>query len=292
MNSARVWGATVRSGPEYPEQSAQPDGYPHMSLIDIRGLSKTFTTRGPTPRRVSAIEHFSLAIQEGEFFCLLGPSGCGKSTVLTMLAGFERPTSGELILSGRPIIGPGRDRAVVFQGDDSLYSWLTAFENVEFALKVQRIPKNERRDRAMTYVEMVGLARAKDRYPSELSGGMKQRIQIARALVGKPKILLMDEPLGALDAQTREVMQLELRRIWQETGTSVVFITHDIDESIILGSRIGVMTAGPSASLREDFQVTLGENRSRSNPGYTDLYERVHKIVREEVDKSRDKGNR
>lgn len=256
-----------------------------MSLIDIRNLSKSFVTRGRSP--LFAIEGLDLSIENGEFCCLLGPSGCGKSTVLTMLAGFERPTGGELLLAGRPIDAPGRDRAVVFQGDDSLYSWLTALENVEFGLKIQNVPKAERRERALKYIDMVGLMRAKDRYPSELSGGMKQRIQIARALVGEPKILLMDEPLGALDAQTREVMQFELRRIWEKTGTSVVFITHDIDESIILGTRIAVMTAGPSAHLREQFDVTLGSDRSRTNPEYTRLYERIHTIVREEVEKSR-----
>ncbi len=256
-----------------------------MGLIDITQLSKAFRSRGAG--LLYAIENFDLSIEPGEFFCLLGPSGCGKSTVLTMLAGFEKPTAGTLSLGGKPISAPGRDRAVVFQGDDSLYPWLTAVENVEFGLKLQGLSRRERREQAMTFVEMVGLARAKDRYPSELSGGMKQRIQIARALVTRPQILLMDEPLGALDAQTREVMQFELRRIWKETGTSVVFITHDIDESLILGTRIGVMTAGPRAKLREIFDVTLGEDRSRTNPGYTSLYEKIHSIVREEVERSR-----
>lgn len=256
-----------------------------MNLINISGLSKAYPTRESA--RLYALENFSMSVREGEFFCLLGPSGCGKSTVLTMLAGFEKPTSGVLALSGAPVSSPGRDRAVVFQGDDSLYPWLTALENVEFGLKIQGKNKAERRQQAMKYVEMVGLAAAKDRYPNELSGGMKQRIQIARALVAKPKILLMDEPLGALDAQTREVMQVELRRIWKETGTSVVFITHDIDESLILGSRIGVMTAGPRAKMREVFDVTMGDDRSRTNPDYAQLYERIHSIVREEVEISR-----
>lgn len=256
-----------------------------MSLIEISDLSKAFNSR--SAGMFYAIENFNLSIEPGEFFCLLGPSGCGKSTVLTMLAGFEQPTIGTLSLGGKPITAPGRDRAVVFQGDDSLYPWLTAVENVEFGLKLQGLSKKERREQAMVFVEMVGLARARDRYPGELSGGMKQRIQIARALVSRPKILLMDEPLGALDAQTREVMQFELRRIWKETGTSVVFITHDIDESLILGTRIGVMTAGPRAKLREIFDVTLGDDRSRVNPQYTELYERIHSIVREEVERSR-----
>jgi NitT/TauT family transport system ATP-binding protein len=256
-----------------------------MNLIDISGLSKAFTTRESS--RLYAIENFDMAVRDGEFYCLLGPSGCGKSTVLTMLAGFVKPSAGVLALSGVHVERPGKDRAVVFQGDDSLYPWLTALENVEFGLKIQGVAKSERRREAMKYVEMVGLAAAKDRYPSELSGGMKQRIQIARALVAKPKILLMDEPLGALDAQTREVMQVELRRIWKETGTSIVFITHDIDESLILGSRIGVMTAGPRAKMREVFDVTLGDDRSRTNPGYAQLYERIHSIVREEVEISR-----
>lgn len=256
-----------------------------MSLIEISGLSKSFFSRDGNP--VTAIENFNLGLDEGEFFCLLGPSGCGKSTILTMLAGFHHPSSGRIALSGQAIRAPGRDRAVVFQGDDSLYPWLTAVENVEFGLKIQGLSATQRRSNAMAFIDMVGLSRAKDRYPSELSGGMKQRIQIARALVGEPRILLMDEPLGALDAQTREDMQIELRRIWERTGTSIVFITHDIDEAIVLGSRIGVMSAGPCATLRSDFTVDLGPDRSRSNPAYTRLYEQIHKIVREEVARAR-----
>ena len=180
-----------------------------------------------------AVEHFSVDIEAGEFFCLLGPSGCGKTTVLKMLAGFEAPTAGQILMDGRPVTGASRDRGVVFQGDDSLYGWLTAVENVEFGLRMRGMsPKAERRERALRYLELVGLTGQAQKYPAELSGGMKQRIQIARALANEPKMLLMDEPFAALDAQTRALMQEELASIWQTTRTTVLFITHDIDEAV------------------------------------------------------------
>src|SRR3989442_8699936 len=175
-----------------------------------------------------AVDHFSVEIEAGEFFCLLGPSGCGKTTVLKMLAGFEQPTAGKILMEGRPVTGASRDRGVVFQGDDSLYGWLTAVENVAFGLRMRHVGKTERRERAMRYLELVGLRGQERKYPAELSGGMKQRIQIARVLANEPQMLLMDEPFAALDAQTRALMQMELSNIWHATRTTVLFITHDI----------------------------------------------------------------
>src|SRR5882762_11346436 len=186
-----------------------------MPLVSFHDVGKSY--RSLQGVDYAAVEHFNIEIEIGEFFCLLGPSGCGKTTVLEMLAGFEAPTAGQILMDGRPVTGASRDRGVVFQGDDSLYGWLTALENVEFGLRMRHVRKAPRRERDMHYLELVGLRGQEQKYPAELSGGMKQRIQIARALVNEPKMLLMDEPFAALDAQTRALMQLELASIWQAT---------------------------------------------------------------------------
>src|SRR5262245_61563177 len=177
-------------------------------LVSFRDVQKSY--RSLQGAEYPAVEHFDVDIEAGEFFCLLGPSGCGKTTVLKMLAGFEAPTGGQILMDGRPVTGPSRDRGVVFQGDDSLYGWLTAVENVEFGPRMTGVPRALRRGRALGYLELVGLKGQEGKYPAELSGGMKQRIQIARVLVNEPKMLLMDEPFAALDAQTRALMQEEL----------------------------------------------------------------------------------
>src|SRR5437867_7082918 len=175
-----------------------------MSLVSFDDVGKTY--RSLQGVDYQAVEHFSVEIEVGEFFCLLGPSGCGKTTVLKLLAGFEAPTSGQILMDGRPVTGASRERGVVFQGDDSLYGWLTAIENVEFGLRMRRVPKAERRERARRFLELVGLRGQEQKYPAELSGGMKQRIQIARVLANEPTMLLMDEPFAALVAQTRTLM--------------------------------------------------------------------------------------
>lgn len=255
-----------------------------MSLIRFTNVTKSY--RSKDGRHATALASFNLELHQGEFFCLLGPSGCGKTTALTLLAGFEQPTTGDISLEGRPISGPSRDRGVVFQGDDSLYNWLTAVENVEFGLRIQGMPATKRRATAMDFLSLVGLRGQEHKYPTELSGGMKQRIQVARALITEPKVLLMDEPLGALDAQTRGVLQRELRRIWRTTKSSIFFITHDIDEAITLSSRVGIMSAGPGGHLREVIDIDLGEDRSRSDLAYVAYYARIEKAIREEVSKS------
>src|SRR5438105_6684977 len=188
-----------------------------MALVAFHDVGKTY--RSLQGVDYVTVEHFSVEIESSEFFCLLGPSGCGKTTVLKLLAGFETPTSGQILMDGRPVTGASRERGVVFQGDDSLYGWLTAIENVEFGLRMRGVAKAERRERARRFLELVGLKGEEEKYPAELSGGMKQRIQIARALVNEPKMLLMDEPFAALDAQTRMLMQVELARIWQTART-------------------------------------------------------------------------
>lgn len=255
-----------------------------MALIEFVSVEKSYLSQ--SGRRASAVRDFTLNLEGGEFFCLLGPSGCGKTTVLALLAGFEQPTAGKIVLDGAPIDRPSRDRGVVFQGDDSLYPWLTALENVEFGLRLSGIGAAERRRTAEEYLHLVGLRGQQDKYPSELSGGMKQRIQIARALANSPKMLLMDEPFGALDAQTRGVMQHELRQIWRSSGVSVFFITHDIDEALVLATRVGIMSAGPGGTLKEVVPVELNDERSRTDRNYSILYERIHSSIREEVQRS------
>ena len=255
-----------------------------MALIEFKSVGKSYVSR--SGRSAAAVRDFNLDIEGGEFFCLLGPSGCGKTTVLAMLAGFEQPTRGSIKLAGQMIDKPSRDRGVVFQGDDSLYPWLTALENIEFGLRLNRLPKAQRQKTAQEYLRLVGLDGQQDKYPGELSGGMKQRIQIARALANQPRMLLMDEPFGALDAQTRDTMQHELRQIWRSSGISVFFITHDIDEALILATRIGIMTAGPGGMLKEVVTVDLGEERVRTNQNYGQLYEHIHSSIREEVRRS------
>ena len=229
------------------------------------------------------LKGLSLEIERGELFCLLGPSGCGKTTVLNLLAGFEQPAGGAIQVDGRPVTAPGVERTVVFQGDDSLYTWLTAVENVEFGLRLAGVAPARRRATAERYLDLVGLRGQGHKYPSELSGGMKQRIQIARALVCESPILLMDEPFAALDAQTRSTLQDELIGIWQQTGRTVLFITHDIGESILLANRVGLMTAGPEARMKTIVPVDLARPRRRSDPAVGALYERLADMVSEEV---------
>src|SRR5262249_10006113 len=231
-----------------------------------------------------AVRDFALEIEAGEFFCLLGTSGCGKTTVLNMIAGFELATSGSVEIAGRAIESPGADRGVVFQSDDSLYPWLSALGNVEFGLRMRGLPRAQRLERARRYRTLVGGTGRGHKPPAELSGGMKQRIQIARVLATEPQILLMDEPFAALDAHTRAAMQRELIRIWRTTGKTVLFITHDIEEAVILATRIGVIHAGPASKLKGGIDVTLTHpERDRTGAPFLAVYRQVHAMIRDEV---------
>jgi NitT/TauT family transport system ATP-binding protein len=230
----------------------------------------------------SVLSHFSVSLDEGEFFCLLGPSGCGKTTVLNLMAGFLEPTTGALTLAGRPIRGPGVDRTVVFQGDDALFTWLRAIDNVAFGLRMRGMPELERHAIARAYLHLVHLDGQESKYPSEMSGGMKQRVQIARVLATDPKILLMDEPFAALDAQTRARLQDELVDIWRKTGKTIVFITHDIMEAALLADRIGVMTKGPASRLGAVIPVDLPRPRRRGSPGLGEMWEHINALIESE----------
>lgn len=253
-----------------------------MPLVRLANVKKVFRSlQGAT---YTAIDHFDLDIEPGEFFCLLGTSGCGKTTVLNIIAGFEQATGGNIEIGGRFIRGPGADRGVVFQGDDSLYPWLSAAGNVAFGPKMRRKRKAERAAITDRYLDLVGLKGQEHKHPQELSGGMKQRIQIARVLASEPQILLMDEPFAALDAHTRAAMQSELLRIWKTTGKTVLFITHDIDEAIILATKIGVMHAGPSSRLKGIINVDLSfTERVRTHDRFIAVYREVHAMIRDEV---------
>jgi ABC-type nitrate/sulfonate/bicarbonate transport system ATPase subunit len=255
--------------------------------VEVRSAGRTFTKRA-WPDRGSeyvALENISFSISPGEFLCLLGPSGCGKSTLLRMVAGFLPPSAGEVLVRGSRVKGPGMDRAVVFQGDVALFNWLTTEENVEFGLRMRGLPLAQRRCIVADNIRLVGLEGFEHHHPSQLSGGMRQRVQIARVLANDPAILLMDEPFGALDAQTRGIMQQELSRIWSSRRKTVLFITHDIDESLLLGDRIAIMTAGPGATIKKVLPVPLARPREFGED-FLRLRLEIKAAIEEEVMKS------
>lgn len=233
------------------------------------------------------LSNASVEIRKGEFFCLLGPSGCGKTSMLTLMAGFLPPTHGRLTLDGQPIGKPQADRGVVFQGEDALFPWLTALDNVAFGLKMRGMPKSERYERAEEYLKLVGLQGQGSKYPFEMSGGMKQRVQIARVLVNDPKILLMDEPFGAVDAQTRARLQDELVEIWQKTAKTIVFITHDISEAVLLANRVGVMSKGPGSNIANIVDIDMERPRHRGAPEFGAMWEEINELIqRQEIERS------
>lgn len=246
--------------------------------ITLRQVDFTFDNSG-----VPIIRNLSFDIKGGEFFVLLGPSGCGKSTVLNLVAGFEMPTNGEVLAGGRRVEGAGRDRMVIFQDSDSLYSWLSVVDNVAFPLRVAGIGRRDRHQRAMAVLKLVGLHGHEAKYPGELSGGMKQRTQLARALVLDSPVLLMDEPFAALDAQTRSILQDELVQLSSQMRRTILFITHDIGEAILLGDRVGVMHAGPASAMKEVYEVKLPRPRRRGSAEFGELYDRIHRSISDEV---------
>jgi NitT/TauT family transport system ATP-binding protein len=234
------------------------------SRIELSHVGQTFWVRGDDDKQLRefvALEDLNLEVAAGELLTLVGPSGCGKSTVLDLVAGLAAPSGGRLTVDGKPITGPGLDRSVVFQ-QYTLLPWRTAAANVELALEAKgAMSKKQRAERARDYLDLVGLSEFANRYPHELSGGMKQRVAIARSLSYQPEVLLMDEPFGALDAQTRERLQEELLGIWRRTGTTVIFITHDIDEAVFLGQRVAVMSARPGR-IKEVISIDLDRDPS------------------------------
>ncbi|GAB7523581.1 ABC transporter ATP-binding protein [Paraburkholderia sp. 2C] len=225
-------------------------------ILDVRSLGKRFAT--PTGEHV-ALDNINFQTHRREFVCVIGPSGCGKSTLIRILAGLERQSSGDVLIDGKPVDGPGADRGMVFQGY-TLFPWLTVKKNVMFGLKMNGLGRTQAEREALQWLELVGLTKFADVYPHQLSGGMKQRVAIARALANRPRILLMDEPFGALDAQTRAKMQTHLLDIWRNIDVTVLFITHDLDEAIFLADRILVLKANPG-EVQELIEVPVPRPR-------------------------------
>lgn len=259
-----------------------------MAEITFEDVSRTFAVRGTPDSELTALHDINLRIDPGELAVIVGPSGSGKSTLLDLLGGLDAPTSGQIRLDGTPITGPGLNRGVVFQ-QYALLPWRTAQSNVEFGLEAKKVPAAERRERARENLGLVGLSGFADRYPHELSGGMKQRVAIARSLAFDPDVLLMDEPFAALDAQTRETLQDELLRLWQRTGKTIVFITHGIDEAVHLGQRVAVLTSRPG-TVKDVVDIDLGDRTAgediRSAPEFAHYRHHIWNLLRSEVDRA------
>lgn len=248
--------------------------------LSATGVKKSF--RNARGDLVHALGPVNLDVSPGEFVCLLGPSGCGKSTLLNLFAGLEKPDEGEVRIDGEPIVRPGPDRAVLFQ-EPALFPWKSVRANVEFALELIGVPADERGDRAMAWLKRVHLSRFADAQPHELSGGMRQRAAIARALVCQPEVLLADEPFAALDAQTREILQSELQDVWLETRTTFIFVTHNVREAVFLADRVVLMSAPPGRLIAEH-RITADRPRGYEDPLLTKVVVDIHEHLQKEVD--------
>ena len=255
---------------------------PRKESIVLCGVFRSYAdSRGSFTR---ALQNIDLEIEQGEFVCIVGPSGCGKSTLLHLVAGLDRPTTGEITVDGSPVNGPGTDRILLFQ-ELGLFPWLTVRQNVEFGLKMAGVSKVERRDRARIFLRMVHLSHFEDHYIHQLSGGMKQRVALARSLALRPKILLMDEPFAALDAQTRDMLHDELERIWKETAPTIVFVTHNVREAVRLGDRVLLMSFRPGR-IKTEFEIDLQRPRHVEDPDVARWSKEILGQLREEIDRS------
>jgi NitT/TauT family transport system ATP-binding protein len=252
--------------------------------IAIHNVSRTFYS--PKGEKIEAIKDINLEVEDafsaagrdiGEFRVLLGPSGCGKSTLLRMIAGLDQPTSGEIVVNGRPVTGPGKERGMVFQKYTS-FPWLTVRQNVEYGMKINGVPADQRAETSNRLLTAVGLSKFADVYPDTLSGGMQQRVAIARTLALRPAVILMDEPFGALDAQTRSEMQQLLLKIWDETACAILFVTHDVEEAVYLADRIFIMSSHPG-TIVEDLEVPFNRPRDLELKGKTEFHELQHYVL-------------
>lgn len=246
----------------------------------IKDISKKFVTKN---KETITLDSINLSFKKGEFICLLGPSGCGKSTLLNIIAGLEKPTEGKMFLYDKEINDVGIDRAMMFQ-ESALFPWLKVIDNVEFGMKMAGVPKVERREKAIKYLKMVHLTKFKDSYIHELSGGMKQRVALARALTLDSEVLLMDEPFSALDSQTKNILQLELQKVWWETKKTIIFVTHNVEEAVLLADRVVVMSANPGRVKRE-FEIKLARPRTVENIDLAYVVSEVMRELKEEVEK-------
>ena len=259
-----------------PLQEPEPDGA--SALLELRGVSRRFRTRR---HDTTALDNVSLTVQRGEFVCIVGPSGCGKSTLLNIVGGLDHPNGGQALFDGRPITRPSADRIVVFQ-EPALYPWLNVRANIDLGLKMAGKGGKERKELVDRYIELVNLKRFAKAYMHELSGGMRQRVQLARALAVEPRMLLMDEPFAALDAQTRDVLQQELQDIWARTGATVLFVTHNVREAAILGDRVLVMTPAPGRMKRE-IEIDLPRPRAPESHSVVDLAARIRTELEHDI---------
>jgi NitT/TauT family transport system ATP-binding protein len=262
--------------------ASAPLGAPGKKNITFDGVFRSYANSGGT--YTPALQNIDLEIEQGEFVCIVGPSGCGKSTLLHLLAGLDRPTTGEIHIDGKPLQGPGTDRILIFQ-DLGLFPWLTVRQNVEFGMRMANVPREERRERARFFLRLVHLHHFEDHYIHQLSGGMRQRVALARSLVLRPKILLMDEPFAALDAQTRDLLHDELERLWKETSPTIVFVTHNVREAVRLGDRVLLMSFRPGR-IKSQFQIRLPRPRHVEDADVAFLSKQILGELREEIDRS------
>lgn len=249
--------------------------------IHVRGITKQYAHGR---EQLVALQAIDLEVRRGEFLCIVGPSGCGKSTLLHIIAGLDKPSSGEILIDGQPTNGPGPDRILIFQ-ELGLFPWLSVRENVEFGLKMKGVPAAERKERARHFIQLVHLGQFENSYVHQLSGGMKQRVSLARALAVEPGVLLMDEPFTALDAQTRDLLHDELERIWAETGQTIIFVTHNVREAVRLGDRVVVMSYRPGR-IKHEFAIDLERSRSLEDPEVALQAKEILYELRSEIDKA------
>jgi NitT/TauT family transport system ATP-binding protein len=255
-----------------------------QATVVLRNVSKSFVDR-KRGRETVALSDVSLTIGKSEFACILGPSGCGKSTILNLVAGFEQPSSGSVLVDDRPVATPDRSRGMVFQ-QPLLFPWLNVIDNITFGPRMASAPPDQYTPQAERYMQLMGLSGFEKHYPYELSGGMQQRVALARAWISEPELFLMDEPFGALDAQTRLMMQELLLRVWERSRTTVLFVTHDIDEALFLADRIFLMTARPGRikeSLAVDFTRPRNYETIIFEPQYITLKQRILQVIRGET---------
>ncbi|HEX3372128.1 MAG TPA: ABC transporter ATP-binding protein [Candidatus Acidoferrales bacterium] len=272
--------AEKKSSPEArPKSAPEPAS---KESIELSGVFRSYkNSRGSfTP----ALQNIDLEIEQGEFVCIVGPSGCGKSTLLHLIAGLDKPTTGQITVDGGPVKGPGTDRILLFQ-ELGLFPWLNVRQNVEFGLKMAGVSKEERKERSRIFLRMVHLSHFEEHYIHQLSGGMRQRVALARSLALRPKILLMDEPFAALDAQTRDMLHDELERIWKETAPTIVFVTHNVREAVRLGDRVLLMSFRPGR-IKAQFEVRLDRPRHVEDSDVAQLSKEILGQLREEIDRS------
>jgi NitT/TauT family transport system ATP-binding protein len=278
-STARIGSARGKSGLAVRPVRRVAHDVPKVGLTDI-----CLSYRTQSGERLLALDHINLQVKAGEFLCIVGPSGCGKSTLLHLIAGLHHQTSGQILIDGKLIHGPGTDRILIFQ-ELGLFPWLTVGQNVEFGMKMKGIGKAERDEKTRYYLRLVHLSQFKDSYTHQLSGGMRQRVALARALATEPDVLLMDEPFAALDAQTRDLLHDELERIWAETGRTIIFVTHNVREAIRLGDRVALLTFRPGRVKRE-FSIDLPRPRVLEDVHVAHAAREILDELREEINRS------